>query len=173
VLRRAHHYTGGQKTFMSQCRWKKWVFRAHKKRPLELVSMFLFNQPEGVWYGYTEENLMAIKRVHATDVIGVASALPQNLGSWGKRYPLLVERMVTTTYEDGTRRTKSRPSIEYGNQGSWVITLTEPDTALMIQAEMDQPDDWLMCLEGLLACPNPPWQHCPWLKAKPARKAKN
>lgn len=134
--------------------------------------MFLFDNQCGVWNGFTQERLMAIKRVNATDVLGVATALPTNLGSWGKRYPLLVERLVTTTYEDGTRRTKSRPSIEYGN-GCWVITLTEPDTALMIQAELDAPDDWLMCLEGLLAAPNPPWQHCPWLKPKPARKAKN
>lgn len=170
-LRRAKHFQGGQKTFLACCRWKKWVFRFRRKHPLELVSMFLFNQPEGVWYGYTEANLMAIKRVNPTDVLGVATALPANLGSWGKRYPLLVERCVTTTYEDGTRRTPSRPTIEYRN-GCWVITITEPDTALMIQAEMDTPDDWLMCMEGLLAAPNPPWQHCPWLTPKPVRKAK-
>lgn len=162
---------GGQKTFMACCRWKKWVWRIRKKNPLELVSMFLFDVQDGVWEGFTQERLMAIKRVNPSDVIGVAQALPANLGSWGKRYPALVERLVTTTYDDGTRRTVSRPTIEYRN-GAWVFTLTEPDTALMIQAELDTPDDWLMALEGLLNAPNPPWQHCPWLTPKPPRKGK-
>lgn len=170
-LRRPKGCGKGQKTFLAHYRWKKWVFRVRFREPLELVSMFLFNVQEGVWEGFTQERLMAIKRVNPSDVIGVAQALPANLGTWGKRYPLLVERCVTTTYDDGTRRSVSRPTIEYRN-GSWVITLTEPDSALMIQAEMDTPDDWLMCLEGLLAAPNPPWQHCPWLTVKPARRGK-
>lgn len=171
ALSRAKHFQAGQKTFMACHRWKKWVFRYRRRLPLELVSMFLFDRQSGVWYGFTEANLMGIKRVNASDVIGVKSALPANLGTWGARYPNLVERLVTTTYEDGTRRTPSRPTVEYRN-GCWVVTLPEPDTALMIQMELDTPDDWLMCLEGLLTAPNPPWQHCPWLTPKPARKAK-
>jgi hypothetical protein len=170
-LKRPRGPGGGAKTFLACYRWKKWVWRIRKRAPLELVSVFLFDASEGIWNGFTEGNLMAIKRVNPSDVLGVATALPANLGTWGKRYPNLVERVVVSTYEDGTRRTPSRPTLEY-KQGVWVATITEPDVALMIQAELEQPDDWVMALEGLLALPSPPWQHCPWLTPKPARKGK-
>jgi len=163
---------GKRHSFLARYRWKQWLWIARRKKPLMLANSWVFQEGmtrSQAWKLGREE--MAIKRVDADVVEAMVSPMPSNVGSWGKRYPNLVERCYATCYEGGKRRTPSRVSIEYKG-GMWVATLVENDTGLMIQCEVESPDDLIPALEALLAAPTQPWQHCPWAKPKSSGRGK-
>jgi len=163
---------GKQRTFLASYRWQTWAWIARKRRSCMLVGSWVFETPDVRRQNFFRKALiMAIKRVDASEVTANTSPVPSNLGSWGKRYPNLTERLYATMYEGGKRRTPSRLSLEFKN-GMWVGTLVENDTGLMIQVEVESPDDLVPALEGVLAAPTQPWQHCPWAKPKSPGKSK-
>lgn len=112
-----------------------------------------------------------VQRVNAAEVLVTPAEVIVSAGSWSKKLPNLVERLTCRVYDDGGPRAVGRLSWEHRDDW-WCLTLTEPDAGLMIVARTETPDELLPALEGLLTAQTPPWQPCPWLKAKPPRKGK-
>lgn len=112
-----------------------------------------------------------VKRIDASVAAVTLTHVAANAGSWGKKLPLVVERLTCFRYDDGSPRTPGYVRIECRGTG-WQVQYVEPDGCVQLRAEATTPDELYPLLEGLLGAPEIPWQPAPWLKPKKAGKGK-
>jgi hypothetical protein len=90
-------------------------------------------------------------------------------GMWSQMYPLLAAALVESAWEDGTPKLAGRVSYT-PQRGRWCVTLKAPGTGLMLEVEVECPEDAPAALEAALKLDPSPWRPDPWEKVQQARR---
>lgn len=111
------------------------------------------------------------KKLTVDDVKTTSAEEPSKGPMVDIHFPLLGGWLCDATYEDGSRKGKTRLQLER-KAGRMVATLKDSDSGLCVEAVHESLQDTLLTLELLLGHEDCPWTLDPFPMWKPGAKKK-